>query len=164
MPTMETIAAPNSPRLRGAHAHRDRCRGAELVEFAIVLPVLLLLLGVVSEGAGLIRTHQVLLNAAREGVRLAVVPGELGLTGDIQQRVVQYGAANGVTLTPAQVTVTQSLLIPQSGGSCSLLAPCLSASRVTVQMNYPLAFLSQLPFGVAATVPLGAAVEMENFY
>ena len=48
---------------------RTRQRGTQLLEFAIALPLLLLLFFVVTEGAGLVRAHQVLNNAAREGSR-----------------------------------------------------------------------------------------------
>ncbi len=58
---------------------RVRCRGGQrgqaLVEFAIIIPVLLaVLLGIV-EFARAWQIHQVVTNAAREGVRVSVGPG-----------------------------------------------------------------------------------------
>jgi Flp pilus assembly protein TadG len=50
---------------------RRRERGTQIAEFAVVLPLLAFLAMVVTEGAGFIRTHQVLNNVAREGARLA---------------------------------------------------------------------------------------------
>lgn len=50
-------------------------RGAELVEFAIVLPVLLLMLTGIIDFALLFHSYEVTTNAAREGARLAVLPG-----------------------------------------------------------------------------------------
>ena len=48
--------------------------GAELVEFALVLPVLLLVFGGIIDFGLLLQRQQVVTNAAREGARLAVLP------------------------------------------------------------------------------------------
>ena len=143
---------------------RRRQRGGALAEFAVVLPCLMLLMLLMGEGASVIDTYQVLQNAAREGARLAVTPGEQNLAGEVQTRVINYAASDGIALTSADVTVNQGLTVSQSGGGCSVAEPCLSASQVTVNYNYPLQYLPKLPFGIANTVKLGAAVEMRNFY
>ena len=148
---------------RLSHRVHGRQRGAELVEFAAVLPCLVLLTLLVSEAAGMIGAHQVLINAAREGARLAVVPGELNASGDVTQRVVAYAAASGLALTSNNVSVNQNEVVA-TNGACSAANPCLTASKVTVSYNYPLVFLPRLPFGLPSTVGLGASVEMRNFY
>ena len=50
--------------------------GAELIEFALSLPILLLLvvLGIIDFGL-LFRRYEVVTNAAREGARVAILPG-----------------------------------------------------------------------------------------
>ncbi|MGH9413303.1 MAG: TadE/TadG family type IV pilus assembly protein [Terriglobales bacterium] len=136
-----------------------RQRGAELVEFAITLPFLAMLLLIVAQVAGAVSTQQVLSNAVREGARLAVVPGAWGQTAAVQDRVVAYAAANGITLAATAVTVNQNELVSPVGGGCSdPAAPCMKASRVSVSYEYPLSLL------LGKTVQLGAAVEMRNFY
>jgi Flp pilus assembly protein TadG len=50
-------------------------RGAELVEFAIVMPVLVVMLTGIVDFALLFHSWEVTTNAAREGARLAVLPG-----------------------------------------------------------------------------------------
>ena len=61
---------------RGASARlRAQERGAELVEFALALPLLLVVFGGIIDFGLLLQRHQVLSNAAREGARLAVLPG-----------------------------------------------------------------------------------------
>ncbi len=46
--------------------HRRRAeRGTQIAELAVVLPLLAFLAFIVSEGAGVVRTHQVINNAAR---------------------------------------------------------------------------------------------------
>lgn len=50
-------------------------RGAELVEFALVLPLLLVLIGGIIDFGFLFQRYEVVTNAAREGARLASLPG-----------------------------------------------------------------------------------------
>jgi Flp pilus assembly protein TadG len=85
-------------------------RGAELIEFALVLPFLLLIFGGIVDFGLLLHRQQVVTNAAREGARLAVLPGYQ--LADVQARVqafVQEGindasASPVTTLTPVSIT------------------------------------------------------------
>src|SRR6185369_16886837 len=64
--------------------------GAELIEFALVLPLLLLLvLGIVDFGF-LFQRLEVITNAAREGARIAILSGSGYSTSDIEDRVNDY--------------------------------------------------------------------------
>ncbi len=49
--------------------------GAQLVEFALVLPLLLLVVLGIAEFGFIFQRYEVITNAAREGARLAVLPG-----------------------------------------------------------------------------------------
>ena len=69
-------------------------RGAELIEFALVLPLLLLIiLGIVDFGF-MFQRFEVVTNAAREGARIAVLPGYA--TADVEARVQNYLTTGGV--------------------------------------------------------------------
>ena len=94
-------------------------RGAELVEFALVLPMLLLLgLGIFDFGM-LFQRYEVVTNAAREGARA----GAVGLTeGQITAVVQTYLTAGGLTATPT-IDVTETTI----GAN-----PALNAVRVRV--------------------------------
>lgn len=61
--------------------------GAELVEFALVLPLLLLVLGGIVDFGMLLQRQQVVTNAAREGARLAAVGYS---QPDVQSRVTTF--------------------------------------------------------------------------
>jgi Flp pilus assembly protein TadG len=99
-------------------------RGAAAVEFALVLPVYMVLLLGVLEFARLGMAVQVVTSAAREGCRVAALPGNTAT--DAQNRVnavlSQSGFPNAtITLTPADPTtasggtqITLSLSIPFS--------------------------------------------------
>ena len=76
---------------------RTRCvaeDGAALIEFAIVLPLMLLVLfGTIDFGL-LFQRYQVVTNAAREGARIAVLPGYSD--ADAEARVTEFLMAGGL--------------------------------------------------------------------
>ena len=72
-------------------------RGAELIEFVLVFPLLLLvMLGIVDFGF-LFQRYEVLTNATREGARMAVLPSYT--TADVKMRVCAYLNTGGVPTT-----------------------------------------------------------------
>ena len=79
---------------------RRRDRGAAAVEFALILPVLLLLVGGVVDFGRVFFTHITLSHAAREGVRVWT----LGKPGDVVATVESRAAGLTVTTDPASPT------------------------------------------------------------
>jgi Flp pilus assembly protein TadG len=78
--------------------------GAELVEFALTFPLLLLVtMGIIDFGL-LFQRYEVLTNASREGARISVLPGYGA--ADIEARVNQY--LQGTSLSAATVTTTSA--------------------------------------------------------
>jgi Flp pilus assembly protein TadG len=69
-------------------------RGAELIEFAIVAPMLILLIAGIFDFGMMFRTFEAVTNAAREGARVGVLPGYAD--ADVQTRVDEYIAAAGL--------------------------------------------------------------------
>lgn len=162
-------------------------RGTQVAELAIVLPLLLFLSLAVSEGAYMIRVHQVLNNAAREGARLAVeqqnydadnpltdCSAPVGSTqATLCQAIVSYVQNNGVSAGagfnrcngPAatsglSITINQRYVVPGVGGGLSL-----EGTQVRVVCPYNLAFLPRLPsFGVTGTVNLKGNVVFRDFF
>lgn len=100
--------------------------GAELVEFALVLPILLLIFGGIVDFGLLLQRQQVVTNAAREGARLAVLPGYS--QADVEARVTQFvrEGINNDTAAPA-TTLTLVTLTPGTG-------PPFEAARVHVTL------------------------------
>ncbi len=81
------------------------------MEFAIVFPVLLLLIAGIVDFAFLFQSYEVTTNAAREGARLAVLPGyEANDYAVARARVATYlqsgGARGPFTTTVTQVPLT----------------------------------------------------------
>jgi Flp pilus assembly protein TadG len=109
-------------------------RGAALVEFALTLPLMLLLLVGIMDFGMAFQRYNALNNAAREGARMAVLPGYA--VADVQERVSAYLTAAGVSGTPT-TTATLGIITPASG-------PAFGAWTVTVTMDYPFPFLGPI--------------------
>ena len=104
----------------------SRRSGQAVVEFALVLPVfLLLLLGVVEFGRIFLRLH-LLTNASREGARVASLPGNL--EADVQDRVSDLLEAAGMEAGSwtTNMLVTDRDGIEKAGG----LADAVQGDRV----------------------------------
>lgn len=114
-------------------------RGAAVVEFALVVPILVLLvMGIVDVGrAYLVQTT--ISNAAREGVRVMALSNDPG-----QARTAARSGATGLTpgLTDGQIAF--------SVGSCS------PDTQVTATVTYVTSYITPLPglLGVGDTLTL----------
>jgi Flp pilus assembly protein TadG len=111
--------------------------GAELIEFALVFPTLLLVLGGVMDLGLLFQRYEVVTNAAREGARVAVLPDyAANLQNNVTTRVQQYFTAAGLTGTVTVLPVTTTTI---SAGS-----QCITVRTVTVQYPSQMIMLSPL--------------------
>ena len=86
--------------------------GAELIEMAIVLPLLLLIIMGIVDFGFMFQRYVVLTNAAAEGARVASLPGYT--SADVTSRVASYATDGGI---PGVVTsVTTPVSLPGAGG------------------------------------------------
>ena len=88
---------------------RDNERGVVLIEFALVLPLLLVIFAGMFDMGLAVQRYQAVTNAAREGARMAVLPGYS--TAEVESRVRDYLAASGVPGTPT-IVVSQITMTP----------------------------------------------------
>ena len=112
--------------LMGA-ARTDVERGGVLVEFALVVPILLVIFAAIVDFGLMMQRREVVTNAAREGARIAVLPGYD--TADVQARVNEY-LNNGIqagTSANATTTVTNTTLAG--------VAPVVSMRQVDVALT-----------------------------
>ena len=117
-------------------------RGAALLEMALTLPLLLLVCVGILEFGRAYQTWQVITNAAREGARIAVLPGMDDAA--VRSRVQQYMTVGQL---PKAATATIAIDRNQSvsiGGTATA-----SASQVIV--NYPFDFVVLDPIARLAT-------------
>lgn len=81
-------------------------RGQALVEFAIVLPLLLLLLLGIVDFARAWNVFEVLTDAAREGARVAVVFQPATTEQDVIDTIIEAGQRTAISIDPADITIT----------------------------------------------------------
>jgi Flp pilus assembly protein TadG len=125
----------------GRNRHRDGERGAIVVEFAIVFPVLLLLvLGIMEFGFGY-HAWDVTQNAAREGARVGAVDPSVT---DIEARV--RGTSNVLNQSLLDVTVQCQ---PAAGGSFTSCGTWAEGDIVRVTVVYQYDYITPLPHFVS---------------
>ena len=147
---MSSARAPLSCRLLDT-------RGAQLVEFALVFPIVLLLTAGIIDVGFLLKDYQVVTNAAREGARLGAVRS--GAAAAIVERVNAYLAAGG--LQGSATTDVQQVLLPSLSGAA------VPAVRVVVAYPYEYLVLAPVAALIAAdsipsSVTLRAGVIMRQ--
>ena len=104
--------------------------GAELIEFALTFPLLVIvMLGIIDMGL-LFQRYEVVTTAAREGARVAVLPDYSA--ADVRTRVAQYVSA-GIVGTAAFTTTVGAPQLVNIGGQCM--------ATITVNVSYPHSFL-----------------------
>jgi Flp pilus assembly protein TadG len=109
-------------------------RGAELIELALVLPILLLMFAAIVDFALMFQRFQVISNAAREGARIAVLPGYT--EADVQDRVTQYvRQGTGDALASPTATLVVVSIDPPGPNTA------FSAAQVTVTMTHTYLFM-----------------------
>ncbi len=118
-------------------------RGAELVEFALVLPIFLILVGGITDFARLFFSYETVTNAAREGARLASLPGyELNNYQAVRNRV-----STVLANTNASGTATTTVDPVPVGIAVIDATPRSSGIRVTVTYTHSFLFVGRM-FGL----------------
>ncbi|HSB34471.1 MAG TPA: TadE/TadG family type IV pilus assembly protein [Nitrospirota bacterium] len=136
----------------------NREKGASAVEFALILPVLILILFGIIEFGFIIYDKAVITNASREGARAGIVYKWAG------------GAPSAVspgTITSIVESYCATMLISLGGGpavpSTTVTGNCaVAGSALTVAVSYPYSFLVLPNFvqGLSGAITLNATTVM----
>ncbi len=111
-----------------------RCeKGAQLVEFALVLPLLLLVVLAIADFGFMFQRYEVVTNAAREGARIAVLPGYT--TTDVRDRINDYLDAGRVPTAGRTPAAVDNVAVVIPGGTT------IPTKRVTVTYTYTYMFI-----------------------
>ncbi|MFZ3103220.1 MAG: TadE/TadG family type IV pilus assembly protein [Smithella sp.] len=136
-------------------------RGVSAVEFALLLPVLVLIIFGIVEFGLILYDKAVITNASREVARAGITQGA-NIT-DIKTDVVNKYTNNLVTFSDVKLTVSDIVLNPVDG--CAHWTPAFSNPiQVTVSYNYNFLVLAPIMglFGGSwnSTFPLEALTTM----
>ncbi|MCA9265314.1 MAG: pilus assembly protein [Planctomycetales bacterium] len=111
----QVLCRSHRRRLRRKKSER---RGAAAVEFAIVAPIMFLLVMGMFELGRAMSIQQVLTNAAREGAREAIL---IGSTEDsVSEVVTNYTEAASITLPEGQPAISPSLDTIEAGDTVTV--------------------------------------------
>ncbi len=140
-----------------------RERGVVIVEFAMMLPLLVIIFVTIIDLGVLLHEHQVLQNAVREGARFSILPmnqiGPLNPTATvngIKQRVIDYCEGENVTVLLGDITVSQQHPI-------TVGADTIMATEVTVSYTRQL-LIAGAPFLPVGDIVLSGKSVFRNFY
>lgn len=124
-------------------------KGQNLVEFALVVPMLLLLVFGIAEFGRAWMTRNILTGAAREAVRILAVPAPAGGVSAASTRANEILTSAGIT------TATLSVV--------DAPAP-FGAVTVTVNYNFPVVVVGFIPGLNSSTFPLSSTTTMRREY
>ena len=164
---------------RSSRQHRKSERGAELVEFALMLPILLVIFAGLWAFGRAYRAYQAITNAAREGVRLGVVPAGINQKQAVQNRVKDYLNKSSLDTSfitsgnidtyidvrnPLNDAANTAVTVSLPGGGTAMV----TVTRVSV--NYPFTFVIFGPVirlwvpssTLGGSITLRTSVTMEN--
>jgi Flp pilus assembly protein TadG len=106
----------------------SRERGAELIEMAIVTPILMMILAGIFDFGMMFRSWEVVTNAAREGARIGIL-GSYS-SEDIRLRVLEYMRASGVANACNLEEVAPDEACTMDGTSCAV---CIRDMGVAIE-------------------------------
>jgi hypothetical protein len=116
-------------------------QGAELIEFALVFPLLLLVLFGIMDFGFMFQRYEVVTNAAREGARVGTLDGYA--KADMEARAKRYLTDAGLSATPS---------FSYSAPGCASLpckvtlstGKCVNMTGVTVSYPYEYMFVGKI--------------------
>jgi len=139
-------------------------RGAELIEFALIVPMLLLVMLGIADFGFMFQRYEVLTNAAREGARIAVLPGYSD--ADVITRVTGFLSAGGVPVTGAAASPTNPVVTVTNVSVALPVGTALQAKRVQVTFTHSYMFIGPIAGMFSGTfngtVPITARAVMRN--
>jgi Flp pilus assembly protein TadG len=126
--------------------------GASAVEFAIILPVLILFLFGIIEFSILFYDKAVITNASREGTRAGIVYQPDPVTeGEIQQVVLDYCADHLITFGETSILDIEITTLDESKNPTPIVSPLEAGDPLRVMVEYDYQFLVLPNFVTALT-------------
>ena len=137
---------------------KKACRGQAIVEFAVVLPILLLLmLGLINLGV-LINAQIILTQAAWEGARAGTTlnpslgEGDAEIIGAVQASLIGLSDLSSVTVS----------IYPDEAARAALPWPKPRGEPLTVRLAYPMNLALPLPLTVTLGAEATSRIEYSN--
>jgi len=150
---------PATPTPTIAGRRRARTRGQSLVEFAVVLPIFLLILCGIFDFGFALYSRMSVINAAREGARAAsVAPDHTTIDSTATSRAVAAAQSSGLTVTNSDVTVT--CVATASPSSCNFNTQTGAVAGDSLRVTIDYSYKSFFPFLFGQSFDLSSSVQM----
>jgi len=123
---------------------REREKGAALVEFALSLPLLLVVIAGIVDFAFLFQRYEVVTNAAREGARIGTTPvyaGQFDLVRAHAQSYVRAGLGMTQAAVDAVVPVPQNIDVSTHTRTYTIDGNTYNIEVIRVEVTYEHDFL-----------------------
>src|SRR2546422_10250939 len=133
-----------------------RCRGQNLVEFGLVLPILIAVMLAIVDLGFIYFIRGSVENGAREGARFGSINAPTTDTTGIKGRVTQTVTG----LDPSRLTIDVTCCDDVDCSPAPDTVKCTSGNRVRVNIQYPLAMFCPVP--VTGTYQTSATMRIEN--
>jgi TadE-like protein len=140
--------------LSGQRRRGKRSRGQSLVEFAIIFPVLMVVLLAIFDLGRLVFAYNDITNAAREGARVGIINQT---TGTIKNEVINQ--ATSLNLTSGDVTVTY-VDADNPANPCPNIPPTKLDCLVVVSVDYDWQAITPVIGNIVGPVTVTAVSKM----
>lgn len=143
--------------VRTRSRHKKRARGQALVEFALVIPVFLLVLCGILDFGFMLFTRMSVINAAREGARISVTAADPTTIPTIATGTAQNAAFG---LPAASVNVSAACIAIKTPSSCNFSTKTASQAGDAVSVTVSYTYRTFFPFFFGTSFPMSATVQM----
>ncbi|MGA3029759.1 MAG: TadE family protein [Candidatus Limnocylindrales bacterium] len=163
----------SNPKLGPSGRRSTRKRGQAMVEFALVLPIFMLILSGILDFGFALYSRMTVINAAREGARAAAMVSDVTtIPTVIQNRVISAAASAGLTLTASNVVVGCVQGNPNTTSPCDKtfshmhdathLSAAESGDSVSVTVHYTYHTFFPLTFGTSFDLSSTVQMVLDN--
>ena len=151
-------------RSRGARRDRDQ-RGAVVVEFALIVPVLLLVLFGIIEFGFMLNRDMIIGNASRDGARLASLNGTYTevrdtITGELAQSGIPTSGATSIDICILPAAATTCSNMTASAYDAAATSGAVTLVKVSYEHPFMTPFMSSF-LGDSVSLEQGTQMRVE---
>ena len=136
---------------------KKRTRGQALVEFALVIPVFLMVLCGILDFGFMLYSRMTVINASREGARISVTAANRTTIPSLASGTVLNNAAG---LNTANLSTSTSCIAIKTPGSCNWSTATSSQTGDAVAVTVTYTYQTFFPLFFGSTFPMSSTVQM----
>ncbi len=147
-------------RTLSTRRRRTRDRGQGLTEFALVIPVFLLVMFAIFDFGFMLYSRLTVMNAALEGARAGVMLGDASTIPVVVESTVKSVSFALTTSSPTMTITSTCVTIKTTPGPCNFTAGANSRPGDAVQVTVTYQYRTFFPLLFGATMNMSSTVQM----